>query len=75
MKKLYPTFFFPSIFSSPLSPFSSVEALGGGAIAWRGSRGGGVNDVGLAVEGPTEWISWWRGRRCDLVILDDFGWF
>ena len=53
MKKLYPTFFFPSIFSSPLSPFSSVEALGGGAIAWRGSRGGGADGMDLLVEGPT----------------------
>ena len=53
-------------------------------MAWRGSRGGGVDSVGLAVEliaRVLQWRgrrcgscggAWWRGWQCDLVILDDF---
>uniref|UniRef100_A0A2N9HI02 Uncharacterized protein n=1 Tax=Fagus sylvatica TaxID=28930 RepID=A0A2N9HI02_FAGSY len=34
------------------------ESRGGGAAAWRGSHGGGVDSVGLAVE-LTAWVSRW----------------
>uniref|UniRef100_A0A2N9I727 Uncharacterized protein n=1 Tax=Fagus sylvatica TaxID=28930 RepID=A0A2N9I727_FAGSY len=45
----------------PLGSFSQTgleESRGGGAAVWRGSRGGGVDSVGLAVE-LTAWVSRW----------------
>ena len=65
-------------FLSPQKPKSSSaswllllnrleESHDGGAAAWRGSCGGGVDSVGFVVE-LTAWVSRWRGDDVGLAV-------